>query len=263
MLPPPGSDGTCVVTGASAGIGVAFAEQLAQRGYNLVVVARREDRLNDLAARLQADHDVVVEAMVCDLADVVQRDTMLAAVAASGRHVDILVNNAGYGMAGRWLDLDPDIERQMVSLVVAAPLHLCRALIPDMVGRGYGAVLNMGSIASFQPMPQMAVYGAAKAFSLSLTSALHVELAGTGITVTACCPGPVRTEFTAVAGGEKAASMIPGFAWKEPRDVAAEALRGLERGKRLVTPGWVTRVSAFAGRHAPQGPLLALVDRLT
>ena len=261
MLPPPDPRGTCLVTGASSGIGVAFAEQLAERGYNLVIVARREDRLNDLAERLRSDHGVVVEAVACDLADVAEREKMLAAVASSGRRVDILINNAGYGMSGRWLDLDPDVERQMVGVVVAAPLHLCRALIPNMVRRGSGAVLNMGSIASFQPMPQMAAYGAAKAFSLSLTSALHVELAGTGVTVTACCPGPVRTEFTTVAGGEKVAAAIPEFAWKDSGEIAAVALRELDRGRRVVTPGWLTTASAFAGRYAPQGLLLKVVNR--
>jgi uncharacterized protein len=262
MLPPPDPTGTCLVTGASSGIGVALAEQLAGRGYNLVIVARRADRLDDLAERLRSAHRVLVEAAPCDLSDAAQREKLLASVAASGRRVDILINNAGYGMSGRWLDLDPDVEREMIGVVVSAPLHLCRALIPDMVRRGSGAVLNMGSIASFQPMPQMAAYGAAKAFSLSLTNALHVELAGTGVTVTACCPGPVRTEFTAVAGGEEVAAGIPGFAWKEPEDVAAAALRGLARGRRLVTPGWVTSTSSIAGRLAPQGPLLRLINRL-
>lgn len=261
MLPPPEPDGTCLVTGASSGIGVAFAELLARRGYNLVIVARRADRLNDLADRLRSEHGVVVQPVVCDLADIAQREELLAAVASSGRRVDILINNAGYGMSGRWLDLDPDIERQMIDVVVTAPLHLCRALIPAMVRRGCGAVLNMGSIASFQPMPQMAAYGAAKAFSLSLASALHVELAGTGVTVTACCPGPVRTEFTAVAGGEQVASAIPEFAWKESEEIAAVALRELARGRRLVTPGWVTSASALAARYAPQGLLLKMVNR--
>jgi len=262
MLPQPASDTTCLVTGASAGIGVAFAEQLAADGYNLAIVARRADRLTDLAERLRAAHGVTVDVLVCDLADISQRDTMLSALAATGRHVDILINNAGYGMQGRWLDMDPETERQMINLVVDAPLHLCRVVIPGMVVRGRGAVLNLGSIASFQPMPGMATYGAAKAFSLSFSNALHAELAGTGVTVTECCPGPVRTEFTALAGGEEFAKLIPDFAWKEPGEVAAEALRELARGRRLVTPGWVTTVSAFAGRHAPRGPLLTVVNRL-
>ena len=262
MLPPPSSCGTCLVTGASSGIGVAFAEQLAEQGYNLAIVARREDRLNALAERLRTAHGVIVDVLRCDLADVREREAMLSALAATGRHVDILINNAGYGMQGRWLDQDPEVERQMIGVVVDAPLHLCRALIPGMVQRGYGAVLNLGSIVSFQPTPGMTAYGAAKAFSLSFSHALHTELAGTGVTVTECCPGPVRTEFTAVAGGEEAAKAIPDFAWKDPGEVAAEALRALGRGSRLVTPGWVTTVSAFAGRHAPRGPLLKIVNRL-
>jgi len=262
MLPQPTSGTTCLVTGASSGIGVAFAEQLAERGHNVAIVARRVGRLEELAERLRAAHGVTVDVLACDLSDVDQRDAMLSALTATGRHVDILINNAGYGMSGRWLDLDPEVERQMIRLVVDAPLHLCRAFIPDMVRRGRGAVLNLGSIASFQPMPGMAAYGAAKAFSLSFANALHTELDGTGVYITECCPGPVRTEFSEVAGGQGVAGNIPDFLWKEPGEVAAEALRDLARGRRLGTPGWFTTVSAFAGQHVPRGPLLKIVNRL-
>jgi short-subunit dehydrogenase len=261
-IPAPDPTATCLVTGASSGIGAAFAEQLAACGHNVTIVARRVSRLEELAGRLRASYGVEIDVVACDLSVEPRRDELLAAVRASGRDVEVLINNAGFGMVGAWLELDAERERQMVRLIVDAPLHLCRELIPGMVSRRRGAVLNLGSIVSFMPVPHFAAYSAAKAFSLSFTSALHAELRGTGVTVTQCCPGPVRTEFTEVTGGDAIAASLPDFCWKSADEVASEALAALDSGRRLLVPGWPTRAVAFAGHHAPRGPMLALSSRI-
>jgi short-subunit dehydrogenase len=262
MIPAPDPAATCLVTGASSGIGAAFASQLAAGGHNVTIVARRAERLHALAGELRAAHGVTVEVCPCDLSDATARDALIEAVGGSGRRVDLLINNAGYGMLGPWLELDPERERQMVRLIIDAPLELCRRFIPAMVERRSGAVINIGSIVSFQPCPNFAVYSAAKAFSLSFTEALHTELSGTGVTVMECCPGPVRTEFAEMTGGGVTAEAFPDFAWKSADEVAGEALKALSAGRRLHVPGWPTRIAATAGRHAPRGPLLWLSQRI-
>ena len=260
-LPPPAPASTCLVTGASSGIGSDIARSLARRGHGVTLVARREDRLRALAEELSSDNGVRAETLGCDLADDGSRTRMLARLAELGLRVEVLVNNAGYGSGGRFQQLDPDREAQMVRLNCEAVVVLCGRFVPEMVARGRGAVMNVASVAAFQPIPRQATYAATKAFVLSFTDALHADLAGTGVTSTALCPGPVKTEFVDEAGLGDPAENLPGFMWTASEDVAEQGVRGLERGKRVVVPGRINAASALGGQHAPRGLLLKLAGR--
>jgi uncharacterized protein len=262
-LPPPRPDSTSLVTGASAGIGADVARSLARRGHGVTLVARRAERLSKLAEELRAEHSVRAETLECDLADAGSRDKMLARLADLGLTVEVLVNNAGFGTGGRFQELDPGREVEMVRLNVEAVVALCGRFLPGMVARGRGAVLNVASTAAFQPLPRQATYGATKAFVLSFTEAVHADLEGTGVTATALCPGPVRTEFSEVAGIDEAAQGLPSLFWMDSPEVAEAGVRGLERDRRVVVPGALNRVGALGGQHAPRGLLLRLGNRVT
>ncbi|HEX8803779.1 MAG TPA: SDR family oxidoreductase, partial [Acidimicrobiales bacterium] len=199
-LPSPAADRTCLVTGASAGIGVEIARLLAQRGLGVTLVARRQERLRALADELTGAHGVRAEVVAADLADPGSRAAIAPTVAERGLTVDVLVNNAGVGTMGPVHRSSAPREVAAVRLDVEAVVDLCTTLVPGMVERRRGAVLNVASTAAFQPLPGQATYAAAKAFVLSFSEALATELAGTGVTVTALCPGPVDTDFAESAG---------------------------------------------------------------
>src|SRR5215218_8163363 len=196
-LPPPTNRSTVVVTGASAGIGAELARGLASRGYGVTLVARREDRLRALAAG---------------------REALIAGL--QQQRVVGVCNNAGFGSVGRFADLDADRELQLVRVNVEAVLHLTRAFLPGMLDAGAGAVLNVASIAAFQPLPGFATYAASKAFVQSFSEAVHEELTGTGVSVTCLCPGFTRTEFGEVAGAAEKEAEIPRFLFMEAPAVA-------------------------------------------
>ena len=191
-----GAHPVALVTGASAGIGVEFAKRLAERGYDVILSARRRERLVELAARLRAEHgDVRVEVIVADLSLPVAPAQIVAETARLGLHVDLLVNNAGFGTHGRFEALDADRERCEIAVNVAALVALTHAYLPAMLERGSGGVINVASTAAFQPVPYMSVYGATKAFVRSFSEALHEEVRTRGVRVLALCPGPTATEF--------------------------------------------------------------------
>jgi hypothetical protein len=261
-LPAPSPTGTCLVTGASSGIGADIARELAARGHGVTLVARREERLCDLAAELNVDRNVRAEVVACDLGDAAARDRLAAEVAQRGLDVEVLINNAGFGSGGRFQEIDQARELELVRLNVEAVVDLCGRWVPGMVERGRGAVLNVASTAAFQPLARQATYGASKAFVLSFTEALHSDLAGTGVTATALCPGPVRSEFMDSPGFE-AADDTPGFVWMSSADTARAGVRGLERGRRVVVPGVKNLAGALAGQHAPRSVVLALARRFS
>src|SRR4051794_39796243 len=256
-LPPPADDSTCLITGASSGIGSEFARQLSSRGYHVTLVARREDRLRELAAELGGHAEV----QACDVTDPVARRNLAEDLAARGMTVDLLVNNAGFSTSGPFWQSDRDRELDMVRTNVEAVVDFCSLFVPAMVERGRGAVLNIASTASFQPIPMQAGYAASKAFVLSFTESLHAELAGTGVAVTALCPGPVKTEFMDVAD-LPGAEATPGFIWAGPEEVARAGIRGLEKGKRVVIPGALNRAGAVGGQHAPRSLILRVASRV-
>lgn len=261
-IPAPGADRTCLVTGASSGIGAEIARRLAERGHGVTLVARRADRLSELADELGAA-GVRAEVLATDLADRNARADLPGRVAALGLSVDVLVNNAGLSTLGPVSRSDPGAELDMIEVDVAAVADLCSRFLPGMVERRRGAVLNVASTAAFQPLPGQAGYGAGKAFVLSYTRALRGELSGTGVSVTALCPGPVDTGFGEAAGFDKddAEAALPRFMWVPADAVARAALEGLDKGRPIVIPGTANRVAAGLTNLVPKQPLVSVLAR--
>jgi short-subunit dehydrogenase len=255
-LPVPEPGALAVVTGASSGIGAALARGLAARGHPLLLVARRLDRLEKLAAELRERHGVEVEVRGCDLADRADRADLCADL--GGRPVAVLCNNAGFPTCGPLADGDPAREAAEVEVNVVAVHELTLAVLPGMLARRSGTILVTGSTAGEQPVPTAATYAGTKAFANAFTQSLHGELRGTGVTCTLLLPGPVRTEFAQVGG-------IPGvearrwFAWRSADRVAAAGLRGAGRGRRVVTPGLPAKAQAVLGRHTPRALLFPVL----
>jgi short-subunit dehydrogenase len=259
-LPPPSDASTCLVTGASSGIGVEIARQLAARGHGVTLTARRKDRLEELAAELRERHGVRADTVACDLSSAAARKRMVKTVADRGLDVEVLVNNAGFGSAGRFQDLDGDAELRMVRTNVEAVVDLCTVYVPRMVERGRGALLNVASVAAYQPVPRQATYAATKAFVLSFTEGLHVDLKGTGVTASALCPGPTKTEFGDAAGIPDELFEIPGVVYSAEQ-MAVAGVEAMERGRRSVVPGATNLVGAIGGRLMPRALVLPLIDR--
>jgi uncharacterized protein len=254
--------GTALVTGASSGIGTALARELASRGYALVVVARREERLRSLATELAADHGVPVEPIACDLSDQAARDRLVEEINEQGRTVELLVNNAGFGYQGDFATQSRERVLGIVKVNIEAVVDLTSRFLTGMVERGRGSVINIASTGAFQPIPGLAAYAASKSFVLSFSEAIREELRGTGVSVTAVCPGPVRTEFMDVAGQDELVSRTPDAIWMTPEELARHAVDGAARDRRVVVPGALNRAGALAGQHSPRSLALPLVRRL-
>jgi uncharacterized protein len=259
-LPAPGPDRAAVVTGASQGIGAEIARELARRGHRLVLVARSEDKLQALADEL-ISKGARADVVPADLADRPTRAALPDRIAELGVTADILVNNAGFSTMGRVSRADPDGEMMMVEVDVVAVVDLCTRLLPGMVERGRGAVLNVASTAAFQPLPGQAAYGASKAFVLSYTQSLVGELKGSGVTATCLCPGPVHTGFGERAGFSKedAEAALPAVMWVDAAAVAESAVDGLDRGRMVVIPGTANRIAAAMAQVTPRTLLLPVL----
>lgn len=259
MLPAASNNGTVLVTGASSGIGAELAREFIARGRSVVLVARSVDKLADLAAALGADAHV----LAADLSDRADRAALPGRVAELGLVVDILVNNAGLSTSGPVAKSDPDAELNLVEVDVNAVVDLCSRFVPGMVERGRGAVLNVGSVGAFGPLPGQAAYGAAKAFVLSYTQALGQELSGTGVVAATLCPGPVKTGFGAAAGisDADAEASLPKVMWVEADEVARIAVDGLAAGKTVIVPGVFNRVGAAAYQVLPRKLLLPILAK--
>jgi short-subunit dehydrogenase len=261
-LPEPDKSSTALITGASAGIGEATARELAARGHGVTLVARREDRLRSLADELSERFDIRAEAIGADLGSATARADLLRRIDELGLEVEVLVNNAGFGGGEDFVDTDRERLMSMVELNCMALLDLQAAYLPRMVERGRGAVINIASTAAFQPLPGTATYAATKAFVLSLSEAVHEELKGTGVTLTAVCPGPVKTEFMDVAGLTAAEDQLPGVFWLSAESVAKAAVEAAEDGKRAIVPGLLNRAGAITGQHAPRMLALPFAKRI-
>lgn len=261
-LPAPAESSTALVTGASSGIGAEIARQLAGRGHGVTLVARREERLTELASELVAEHGVRAEAIGADLGDVRGRDQVAERLDRLGLSVEVLVNNAGFGDGTDFREAEREWLLSMVELNCAALLDLQARYLPAMLERGRGAVINVASTAAFQPLPGSATYAATKAFVLSLGDAVGAEIAGSGVTLTTLCPGPVKTEFTDVAGVGESEEKLPGVFWTDVEQVAREAVEGAERGKRVVVPGILNRAGAITGQLSPRAIALPVTRRL-
>ncbi len=243
-----GSRRSALVTGASSGIGHAFATHLARQAYDLTVVARRRERLDELAKRLSEGYGVQVAVLVADL-------TQPEGVRDVEEHIrqehtlDLLVNNAGLGTVGRFAELDPDREGDEIQLNVIALVRLTRAALPGMIDRGQGGVINVSSMAGFQSAPFNATYGATKAFVNSFTEAVYEELRGTNVKLQALCPGFTRTEFQQSAGINT--SHLPSFIWQTAEAVVETSLQALRRGDLFCVPGFANRVLSTVSRMVP------------
>lgn len=227
-----------LITGASSGIGAAFARALAARGYDLILVARRQSRLEELAAELAAAHGTRAEVLPADLLD----EVGLRLVEARAEALDLLVNNAGFGVHGFFWETDAEAQDKMHRLHVVATSRLSHAALPGMVARGRGAIVNVSSVAGFLPAAISSTYGATKCWMNAFTEGLSLELktAGSPVKVQALCPGFTYTEFHDVAGMDR--GVIPAWLWLKAEDVVAASLDGLERGTLFVVPGWIYKL---------------------
>jgi len=247
---------TALITGASSGIGAALALCFARDGHALVLVARSQDKLQSLAAALRAEHGIRVDVMPADLCLPGAAEALAATLRRKRRAVDVLVNSAGVVEHGAFTSLDAARQRPMLALNVAGLTEMLAAFVPAMVARGHGRVLNVASIAAFQPVPGLATYAATKAFVLSLTESLAEELRDTGVSVTALCPGITATamleQATARSGGLR---QLPGFVVGDVTAVAAEGYRACLAGEVISVPGAVNQAAMLASRATPRGLL--------
>ena len=238
-----------LVTGASSGIGESVAHKLGKAGVGMVLVARRKDRLEAIAVKYPN-----VEVLVADLTTQSGLDAVISRMqSVSLPLIDLVVNNAGFGTSGAFVDANPQRLSNEISLNVNALTRISHEAIRQMQPRGRGFLLNVSSVASFQPGPELAVYAATKAFVTSLTEALHEELRGSGIRVTALCPGLTRTEFQSVSNTSGLESTFPEFAWMSADDVARDGLRAVAEGKAICVPGLVNKSLATVSTFTPRG----------
>ncbi|MFF4009534.1 SDR family NAD(P)-dependent oxidoreductase [Streptomyces sp. NPDC001717] len=251
---------TALITGASSGLGAEFAAQLAARGHDLVLVARSADRLAALAERLGDAHGVQVHVLVQDLAQPDAARRIGAELTDRALSVDVLVNNAGFGTCGRFEQIDGRRDHDQLMVNVVSLVDLTHELLPGMLERGRGSVINVASTAAFQPTPYFAVYGASKTFVLDFSLALRQEYRRRGIRVLALCPGPVETGFFDVIGTRKAA-VTGSFSLPEP--VVRSALRALDADRAYVTPGLSNAVSAHLTPRRPRTMVAAIAERVS
>lgn len=238
-----------LITGASGGLGECFARILAWQKENLVLVARSEEKLNALAQELSLQHGVRVLPIAMDLSHADAVDQLIAELAKSQIDISILINNAGFGGYGKFTERTWQEDGEMIDLNMRTLTELTKKILPDMIAKRRGQILNVASTASFQPGPLMAVYYATKAYVLSFSVAIRNELKGTGVTVTTLCPGPTKTGFATHADLGGSPLFLLGV--MDAMTVAQRGIDGMRRGKNIVIPGWKNRVTTFCTRLVP------------
>lgn len=241
-----------LVTGASSGIGEALAGEFAAAGFDLVLVARSEDKLKQLAGKLHREHGVRVRVEPADLSKRNAAAALAKKLQQARLNVTALVNNAGVLEHGRFIDIPASRHQQLVDLNISGLTAMLSAFVPDMVDRGEGRILNVASIAAFQPLPALATYAATKAFVLSLTESLSEELKDTGISVTALCPGVTATDMFSGARAKNEKLAVPGFMVGSVSEVASEGFRACMKGEVICVPGFLNQVSTLASRNTPR-----------
>lgn len=249
-----------LITGASSGLGEQFALQLARQHYDLVIVARRAERLASVAERAKAAGAAQVEIIAADLGRRAAAQEICDELASKSLTVDYLVNNAGFGTSGYFRELPLEREIEQIELNVTSVVALTRLFLPQMIARHGGTIINVASTAAFQAVPYMATYAASKAFVLHFTEGLAGELASSGLRVMALCPGPVRTEFQSIAHNEKA--VLPSFMWTSAEKVVADAIAAAASGRTLYIAGVVNFVTAQSTRLIPRGLVNFLARRI-
>lgn len=251
-----------LITGASSGIGETFAHALAKQGLDLILVARSEDKLRALAKQLSELYSRRVEVVMADLSLDGAAAKVKAASDALGMPVDLLINNAGFGTFGAFYKQEPARERQEILLNAAAVVDMTHAFLPDMIERKHGGVINVASLAAFQPLPYMAIYAATKAFVLSFSEALRAEVRAKGVQVMALCPGPVDTPFFEATGDTKLRGTVPKSTMMTVDAVVTISLKAFKASKRVCVPGLTSKAMALSGRYAPRGLLNAITSRV-
>jgi len=255
---------TALITGASSGIGAALARRFARGGFNVVLVARSADKLEALAKALAAEHGVKAWAVAADLARPDAAANLASAMKRARRPIDLLVNNAGVLAHGSFVELPAQRHQQLIDLNVSGLTAMLAAFVPPMVARGQGRVLNVASIAAFQPVPSLASYAATKAYVLSLTESLSEELKGTGVSITALCPGITATGMLEQARAEHAElARLPGFVIGSAEAVADEGFEACMQGEVIRVPGVLNLATVLAGRATPKWLLRRVSGALT
>lgn len=251
----------CLITGASAGIGAALARVYARQGWDLALTARRAERLSALAAELRGAHGTACIEIAADLADPEAPGRILRHVEAQGRALDGLVNNAGYGGPPGLLAADWREQADFIQVMATAPVHLARLALPGMAERGFGRVINVASIAGMlPPVRGQSLYGATKAFLIEASCAMHLEMRGTGVHVSALCPGLTRTEFHDVAGIRKAADSAPAWTWQSAERVAGAGYAACEANAAVRIPGAHNKAAVALFRLLPSQAGMALMS---
>jgi uncharacterized protein len=241
-----------LVTGASTGIGAAFARELARRGHSLVLVARTQAKLEEIAHELEQTHGTATEVLPADLESGAGVQTVAARLRDDARPIELLVNNAGFGTSGRFYEIPIDQEEAEIRLNVLALVELTHAALGTMVARGHGGVINISSVGAYQPTPLSATYCATKAFVSSFTNAIHEELRGTGVKAMVVAPGFTRTEFHERANIDNTGS-APGFLWQQADEVAESAMKAYDKGRAVCVPGALNTVAAAFSGSMPAG----------
>ncbi|MCF4166500.1 SDR family oxidoreductase [Zavarzinia compransoris] len=254
---------TALVTGASAGLGAAFARSLAKRGFGLILTARRAERLEALAGEIRRDFGSAVTVLPADLADPEAPAILVAAIEAQGLSVDMLVNNAGYGIPEIFERTDWAAQRDLIQVMVTSVAELCHRLLPAMLARKRGWIVNVASLAVFAPpVPGSTLYAGVKAFDVRFSEFLAAEVAGRGVHVLATCPGFTRTEFHQAAGMTQATDTIPGWQWQQADVVAEEAVAAVLAGRGpVLVNGTVNRAGALLLKYLPGFVIRALAER--
>jgi short-subunit dehydrogenase len=266
-MPPPSTDpaprtSLALITGASSGIGEAMARAYAARGLDVALTARRADRLHALADELRAAHGIETLVIPADLSAWEAHEEILGAVAAAGRHVDVLVNNAGFGIAQTFNGVPWSRQRDLLMTLVVNATGLAYGVIPRMVARRWGRIINVASLAAFAPgAAGYTLYPAAKSFAVKFSQSLDAELRDKGVLVTAVCPGFTRTEFSKANGSQHLMDQAPRHFWQSPEEVALAAIGANERGKVVVVPGWHNKLGAFFLRVVPDVIVSAAIRR--
>lgn len=243
---------TALVTGASAGIGKAFADVFGKYGFNLILTARREDRLSEIATELSAKHRVQAHLIAADLADPAAPERLVNEIKSRGLRVDALINNAGYGVPGHYLATKWQDQRAFIQVLMTAPCELAHRLAPDMVARKRGYIINIASLAGMIPGGAgSTLYGASKSFMVQFSRSLHLELEKDGVNVTAVCPGFTYSEFHDVTGSRAQVSKMPEFMWMTSQAVAEEGYQAVMRNKAVHINGRVNKGIALFAKYLP------------
>lgn len=251
---------TALVTGASSGIGLEICRALAEQGFDLILVARSEAKLAELARELGGQSAINAKALAADLTQPGAAQQICDKLTSQGTRIDMLVNNAGFGAHGAFAALPLQHQLDMIAVNITSLTALTRLFLPDILARRQGKILNVASTAAFQPGPNMAVYYASKSYVLSFSEALAEELTGSGVSVTCLCPGPTKTAFA--AGAEMEGSLLFRLLPSDARSVARQGVAAMLAGKRLVVPGVLNKIMAFSVRVTPRPVILKIVKQL-